>query len=385
MNCDNDSASRTEGLAHLLRFFDVADLIAIALPTSSFADETRRVWDSGDAVLPIDLRLPDQAQQLLLTEMAPSHIVTAQGRTKLENPRSIADDIALVMPTSGTTGTPKGVLHSHAGLAAGAKTSNAALLTSSSDTWLACLPHAHIGGFTVLTRAWEAECELEIHDRFEPEAVDASGASMISLVPTMLNRIEPSNFRTILLGGSAVPPDLPSNCVTTYGLTESGAGVVYNAKPLDGVEIKIADHQIWLRGPMLCVGYRDGTTPLDSQGWLQTGDLGSFTDAILTVDGRSSDMIISGGENVWPEPVEQALLRHRLVGEVAIVGEDHPEWGQMVIAKIVPAHPFEIPRLPDLRLFLRDELGPWALPRRIDIVERLPRTSLGKLQRHLLK
>jgi o-succinylbenzoate---CoA ligase len=360
----------------------VADLVALALEPKAFAAEVQELWAHNKAVLPVDLRLPLPAQRDLVAAMRPAQLVSAEGTTTCEEPLGVDAEIALVMPTSGSTGAPKGVLHTHAGLAAAAAASNNSLATTQADTWLSCLPLAHIGGFSVLTRAWEADCGLEIVDRFTPEAVSASRATMVSLVPTMLTRTKTNHFRIVLLGGSAPPEDPHENCIVTYGLTESGAGVVYDGMPLEGVEVELRDGRIFLRGPMLCVGYRDGSTPLDADGWLATGDQGSLDDeGRLTVHGRAGDMIVSGGENVWPEPVERALERLDLVGEAAVVGESHAEWGQMVVAKIVPAHPFEIPRLPEVRRMLAEELPAWSLPRRIDIVERLPRTPLGKLKR----
>ena len=132
----------------------------------------------------------------------------------------------------------------------------------------------------------------------------------MSLVPTALRRIDPSLFRVIVLGGAAPPEALPPNVVTTYGMTETGSGVVYDGVPLDGVEVAVDedDGSIMLRGPMLLRCYRDGTDPKHSGGWLTTGDIGELdADGRLVVHGRRGDLIITGGENVWPDPVEQVL------------------------------------------------------------------------------
>ena len=117
-------------------------------------------------------------------------------------------------------------------------------------------------------------------------------------------------FRTIVLGGARPPADLPANVVTTYGMTETGSGVVYDGVPLEGVDVRIDDDgEILLRGPMLLRAYRDGSMPLAAEGWLPTGDLGAFDDdGRLVVHGRSGELIITGGENVWPQRVEQVLL-----------------------------------------------------------------------------
>ena len=160
----------------------------------------------------------------------------------------------------------------------------------------------------------------------------------MSLVATALTRIDPTRFRTIVLGGSRPPADRPPNTVTTYGMTETGSGVVYDGVPLDGVDVRIdADGQIRLRGPMLLRCYRDGTAPVDDDGWFPTGDVGRWLDdGRLHVEGRRGDLIISGGENIWPEAVEAALSSHPGVAEVLVRGVDDPEWGQVVEALVVP-------------------------------------------------
>ena len=159
-------------------------------------------------------------------------------------------------------------------------------------------------------------------------------------MPTALRRIDPAAFRTIVLGGAAPPTALPPNVVTTYGMTETGSGVVYDGRPLDGVEVRIdAGGQIHLRGPMLLRAYRDGTDAL-ADGWLATGDIGRWLDdGRLHVDGRRGDLIITGGENVWPEPVEAVLRARPDLRDVAVAGTPDDEWGQLVTAFVVPARP----------------------------------------------
>ncbi len=121
-------------------------------------------------------------------------------------------------------------------------------------------------------------------------------------------------------------------------MTETGSGVVYDGVPLDGVEVRIDDGaEVWLRGPMLMRCYRDGSRPFDADGWLPTGDLGRWLDdGRLHVDGRRGDLIITGGENVWPEAVEAILTSHPAVADAMVHGVDDDEWGQVVEAVIVP-------------------------------------------------
>ena len=192
------------------------------------------------------------------------------------------------------------------------------------DHWLACLPLAHVGGLSVVTRALHTGTDLTVLPRFDVAPVEAAargGATLVSLVATALGRIDASLFRTIVLGGAAPPPDRPANTVTTYGMTETGSGVVYDGVPLDGVDVRIDDDgEIHLRGPMLLRAYRDGRDPL-IDGWLMTGDVGRWLpDGRLHVDGRRGDLIITGGENVWPEAVERALRTDPRVGDVAVSG-----------------------------------------------------------------
>jgi O-succinylbenzoic acid--CoA ligase len=190
----------------------------------------------------------------------------------------------------------------------------------------------------------------------------------------------------IVLGGARPPAERPANTHATYGLTETGSGVVYDGRPLKGVEVRIEpEGEILLRCPMLLRCYRDGTTPLDGEGWLHTGDLGRWLpDGRLHVEGRRGDLIITGGENVWPDSVEAVLLRHPLVGEVAVAGVDDEEWGQRVVAWVVPA-PGGAPSLAELRAHVGALLPVFCAPKELRLVDSLPRTALGKVQRHVLQ
>jgi o-succinylbenzoate---CoA ligase len=180
-----------------------------------------------------------------------------------------------------------------------------------------------------------------------------------------------------------MPEHLPPNAVTTYGMTETGSGVVYDGVPLDGVEVRVRDGQVELQGPMLLRAYRDGTDPKDAEGWLRTGDAGAWDPAArrLRVFGRVGDLVITGGENVWPVAVERALARHPAVAEVAVVGRPDPEWGQRVVAVVVPAAGAEPPTLDSLRDTVKAELPAYAAPRELVLVAALPRTPLGKVAR----
>jgi len=348
-------------------------IVVEARGDAAFVDRLRSAWDGGDAVLPLDPRLPDPARRAVLAAARP------------EEP--VEDGDALVVATSGTTGEPKAAVLTHAAVAASARaTSDRLAVDPAADRWLACLPLAHVGGLSVVTRALVTGTPLTLHDGFDAAAVEAAaraGATLVSLVPTALRRVDPAAFRTVVLGGSAMPPHLPPNTVTTYGMTETGSGVVYDGVPLDGVEVRIVDGEVHLRGPMLLRAYRDGGDPTDADGWYATGDAGRWDAASgrLRVDGRLGDVIVTGGEKVWPAAVERVLGGWDAVAEVVVVGRPDPEWGQVVAAVVVAAEGAPPPDLDAARAVVKAELPAYAAPRELHLVGALPRTGLGKVAR----
>jgi O-succinylbenzoic acid--CoA ligase len=358
-------------------------LVALDLPGGpAFVDSLRRIWDAGDAVFPLDRRLPPGAQAELLSRMGAAAVVTAGGESALADGLPVEPGDALVMATSGSSGEPKGVVLTHAAIAASAEATSRRLGVTSDDHWLACLPLAHVGGLSVVTRALHTGTRLTVHDGFDADAVDRSDATLVSLVATALARIDPTRFRVIVLGGSRPPSDRPSNTVTTYGMTETGSGVVYDRRPLDEVEIRVVDGELQLRCPMLLRCYRDGIDPRTPDGWFPTGDLGAIDGGgLVTVHGRKGDLIITGGENVWPEPVESILRQHPLVADVAVAGTPDDEWGQLVTAYVVPADRKRPPTLDELRAVVKERLAAFNAPRRVVIIDEVPRTALYKVKR----
>ena len=369
---------------------EVPDLVAVAQSGEAFVRMLRQLWDGGDAVLPVDPRLPPPAVDQLLDAMRPRRLITADGHlVERRDSRPVESGDALVVATSGSTGAPKGVVHTHTSLEASARAVSEVLeVDPSTDRWLCCLPLAHVAGLAVVVRALVTGTPLEVHDGFDATRVaDAarSGATLTSLVPTALARVDAAAFRRIVLGGSAPPAHVPPNCHVTYGLTETGGGVVYDGLPLGGVEVRVADGEILVRAPMLMRGYRDDTSSIDADGWLHTDDVGELdTDGRLHVHGRRGDLIVTGGENVWPAAVERSLLRHPSVREVAVVGRRDAEWGQAVTAVVVPVAPGEAPTLDQLRSLVRAEMPAYCAPTRLEVVDALPRTLLGKVQRRAL-
>jgi O-succinylbenzoic acid--CoA ligase len=376
-----------------------------------FVDALRAIWDTGDAAAPLDPRLPVAARRTMLEALRPTRIVGSDGEQHgLPDgvPAEVGD--ALVVATSGTSGQPKGVVLTHDAVAASARATSARLdVDPRRHTWLACLPLAHIGGLSVVTRALLNDTPLVVMPGFEAEAVEAAGrsgrATHVSLVATALRRVDPSAFTCIVLGGSRPPVVLPPNAVATYGLTETGSGIVYDGWPLDGVDIALRhddgtfsfgakgaatsrEGEIIVRAPMLFRCYRDGgdgrvAGPDGNPSWFATGDAGHLAaDGSLVVSGRIDDVITTGAEKVWPEVVERVLSEHPGVAEVAVWKRSDPEWGERVVAWVVPVD--DAPSLDELRRVVADTIAPWAAPKELVIVEDLPRTASGKVRRRAL-
>jgi o-succinylbenzoate---CoA ligase len=369
------------------------ELVALDLPAGpAFVEALVTAWEAGHAVLPLDRRLPPPALGALMARLRPGRVVDADGSHHRPAGRSVEPGDALVVPTSGTTGQAKGVVLTHAAVAASAvATSDRLSVDPAADRWVACLPLAHIGGLSVVTRALLTGTPLTVCERFDPAEVErlgTEGATLVSLVATALRRTDISGYRRVLLGGSAPPGGLPSNVVTTYGMTETGSGIVYDGVPLDGVELRTGDgalgarDEILVRGPMLLRGYRDGEDPALPGRWLPTGDAGRIEPTgTLTVFGRMAEVIVTGGEKVWPAPVEEVLVTHPDVDQVAVWKRTDPEWGERVVAWVVPVAGRSPPLLADLREHVGAQLGRWAAPRELELVSSLPRTATGKIRR----
>ncbi len=374
-------------------------LIALDLPGGpAFVAALRRAWDHGDAVLPVDPRLPTSARRDLLDLARPHSVVTAgdpAGMALQPDAPLLDDGDALVIASSGTTGTPKLLVHTRQGLTAHAKAVHQHLgVDRDRDRWLACLPLAHIGGLGVVLRSVLDDVTVDVLPGFDADAVSSAPrerqATLTSLVPTALDRTDGAGYRWVVLGGSGDVAVRADNVVRTYGLTETGGGVVYGHVPLPGITIRVdTQGQIRVGGPTLARGRRwaDGsvTSVTDADGWLATGDLGRWDDRgsvrHLVVDGRADDLIVTGGENVWPQPVEAVLESHPLVAEAAVFGRADPEWGTRVVASVVATDPSIPPTLDQIRSHVKHHLPAFAAPRELLVVRSLPRTAIGKLRR----
>jgi o-succinylbenzoate---CoA ligase len=303
------------------------------------------------------------------------------------------DAVHTVIHTSGTTGAPKPVELTYANHIASAIASAGALGVEPDDRWLCPLPLHHVGGLNVLIRSAINQTTVVVHGRFDAERVtatlEAGEVTLASLVPTMLARLRAAGLsrapglRAIALGGGPVPAGLLDwareagiPVVPVYGMTETCSQIVAGSpgRVLSGVELRIGeDGEILVRGPMVASG------AVASDGWLHTGDLGSLDeDGHLYVLGRLKELIVSGGENVAPLEVEQALLAHPAVSDAGVAGLPDPEWGEAVTAFVVLRQPAAAE---ELRRWCRERLEPFKVPKAIHEVERLPRSPGGKLLR----
>jgi o-succinylbenzoate---CoA ligase len=399
----------------------VGELIAVRCGPEQVGRTLRMLWDAGDAALLLPWDGPAAAVTRILASQRPAALLDLRTgdadhrarvplpaplphlpapRHPLPAPLPVADDVALVVTTSGSTGRPKGVELTHAALRASAASSIDRLGCRPGERWALALPTHHVAGVQVLLRSWalgtDAAVVADLADLVE---LSSDEVQHVSLVPTQLGRLLDahaplSRFGSILLGGARADPALldraraaGANVVVSYGMSETGGGCVYDGRPLDGVEVALQGGRIRLRGPVLFVGYR-GEPPgaaLDDAGWFTTGDLGRFDDdGRLEVLGRADDVIISGGENVPVPAVEATLLRAPGVAEVGVTGRADPEWGQVVIAVIVPTDRQQPPSCEALRAHVRQEHpAAWA-PREVVVVDRLPRDPMGKVSRAAL-
>jgi o-succinylbenzoate---CoA ligase len=360
---------------------------------------------SGPALLPLDPALPRPRLAAQLEAFAPSVLETAEGseRYVTAGPApGVGEDTALVVATSGSTGRPKGTELGAAALLASARASLRRIGARPGERWLCCLPAFHIAGIQVLVRSLLAGTTPAVVARLEPGTLAASGCAHVAVVPTQLRRLldagaDLSAAATILLGGAAVPPGLldaaraaGGRVITTYGMSETGGGCVYNGMPLDEVSVDIGPgDRIRIAGPVLFSGYRlrpDLTAAARDGRWFVTSDLGSLgPSGELLVRGRADDVIVTGGEKVVAAEVETAIATCAGVREAAVVGRPDAEWGELVTAVVVPADPSAPPRLADIRAHVRDRLPGWAAPAALLLVPEMPLLPSGKPDRAALR
>ncbi len=324
--------------------------------------------------------------------------------------REIDADVAVVVATSGTTGTPKGAMLSARALVASASATHDRL--GGTGTWLLVLPTYHIAGLQVLIRsvlAGTVPVELDVTYGFDPaglpDAVAAmgSGRRYASLVAAQLAKCLPdrealaalADLDAVLLGGGPAPARILEEAaaadisvVRTYGMSETAGGCVYDGMPLDGVDVRIEDDgRIVLGGATLASGYRNppDPDPFAEPGWFRTDDVGALDDSgSLQVLGRADDAISTGGLTVLPQPVESALATHPAIADCAVFGVADDRLGQRVVAAVVLRPGAATPRLDELRTHVEGTLARTAAPRELHIVEEVPRRGIGKIDRQAL-
>jgi len=340
-----------------------------------------------------------------------------------------ADFPMTLIYTSGTSGRPKGACLGAKALFASAKASTRHIGSRVSDRWLACMPLFHVGGLSILLRSVFDGTPVVLQPRFDANAVnralDEQRISLFSLTPTMLRRLldargsrsAPETLRCLLLGGGPCPRDLRVRAqrqgfplAPTYGLTETCSQVATRRPeesegppdaltPLPGVQLRIVDSarqplaadqvgEIEVRSPTLMQGYwrqppRSAQTL--AEGWLRTGDAGSLDPAgRLHVYDRRSDLILSGGENIYPREVERVLELHPDVSEVGVAGVPDADFGERPCAWWVAGPGTAVPDDDTLRAHCLEHLAGYKVPLSFWRVEALPRTPAGKLLRRKL-
>jgi O-succinylbenzoic acid--CoA ligase len=340
---------------------------------------------TGPAVLP----LPDGAEGSRL-------------RAALRPDEPAEDGIALVVPTSGSTGDPKGVLLTAAALAASAAATERRL--GGPGRWLLALPVTHVAGLQVVLRALRAgSAPVADPDFAAGTAALGPGRRFTSLVPTQLHRLLAAgpatldalrSYTAVLLGGAAAPAGLVAAAraagvpvVLTYGMSETCGGCVYDGVPLDGVSVELAeDDRIRIGGPVLASGYRlrpELTRRAFAGGRFVSGDVGRLAGGRLTMLGRADDVLVTGGEKVAPAAVADALTAHPAVAEAAVVGVADQEWGQRVVAVVVLRAGAGL-TLAEARRQVAGRVSAAAAPRELRVVDALPLLPSGKLDRRAL-
>lgn len=334
-------------------------------------------------------------------------------------PREPRGSHALVF-TSGTGGKPRAAMLTYENHAASAAQSAVNLGVRPDDRWLACVPLHHIGGLAAVLRSALGGTCIVLQDRFEPwrvnDAIDLDAVTLASFVPVMLRRVLddrgakpfPPTLRAVLLGGDAAPPALVEEArargcpvLPTYGLTEAASQVACaspddpgpagsSGKPLSLTRVRIDAPpgevgEIVVEGPIVFAGY-DGDAEATARalggGALHTGDVGRLDkDGRLWVVGRLDDRITTGGEKVDPAEVEAVLRAHPGVADACVVGLPDKEWGQRVVAAIVPKG--AMPQ--DLDAHCRRALVPYKVPKQFVAVTSIPRSPAGKLLRGALR
>jgi O-succinylbenzoic acid--CoA ligase len=367
----------------------------------------------GAVAVPLDRALPESELERRLERVGavfvvrdPAEVADAPPARQLEERRELdLDAVHCVIHTSGTGGEPKPVELTYGNHLWSALGSAARIGVDGEDRWLCSLPLHHVGGLAIVLRS-AIYGSAVVLERFDAEAIraliPARRLTLASLVGTTLARLldagaELDRLRCVLVGGGPVRSEVIGRALAagapiapTYGLTEAASQVTTlppgearrrpgsAGTPILPTEVQIDEGVICVRGPTVA------PAAAGDDGWLRTGDRGLLEDGHLHVLGRVDDVIVTGGENVSPEEVERVLLAHPAIADAAVTGHDDPRWQRAVVAVVV-AHDDARPDPEELREFCRERLAPFAVPKQIRLVERLPRDAQGKLRRRELE
>ena len=297
---------------------------------------------------------------------------------------SVSTDVALVVTTSGSTGTPKEIHLSAAAVTASAKAANTFLKADAGNSWSLLLPLTHIAGINVLVRALLLKSEvLDFRNNSQYTKADFT-----AIVPTQLNRALTADHqllkhlqeaKAVLVGGAPLAEsDKQSahangiNVITTYGMSETSGGCIYDGVALDGVAFEIAsDGRIKIAGPVLADIEKEN-------GWFITQDLGKIVDGKLQVIGRADDVIISGGENISLSAIEAEI--HRKFPNLLVAAFSTPDskWGQALHIAVQSKDEKIKSELSDV---LVESIGAHAKPKSVLLLDKLPQIGIGKIDR----
>lgn len=328
--------------------------------------------------------------------------------------------VASIMYTSGTTGKPKGVLQTFGNHFYSAVSSALNLGLSSADKWLCVAPIFHISGFSIIMRGLIYGMTVRLVEKFRVEEIERILANetvtIMSVVPFMLKKlIQQQNktnthynsaFRCMLLGGGTIDRETLEIClqrsipvVQCYGMTETCSQIVALrsadallklgsvGQPLFSTQLKLSkDGEILLKTPALTPGYLNLPDKLPSKmidGWYRTGDIGHLDkEGYLYIDGRADEMLISGGENIFPQEVEQVYQRYPQINEVAVVGQNDSVWGQVPVAFVVSDRRLSTTKLMN---YGYEHLARYKVPQQYIFVSELPKNASGKIRRFMLR
>lgn len=447
------------GVKYAIAIHALMQLEAIVVPLNWRLTASEMAWQLDDAS--VQLVLADEA----LASAASAALAKAKTQPELlqlENVMAASakagrclsrlhvqlQAVHAIIYTSGTTGHPKGAMISYGNEWWSATASALNFGLDTAEKWLVPMPLFHVGGLSVLMRSLIYGTTAYVQDGFDAkavnEAIDKRRVTIVSVVPTMLQRMleirqgkhYPTSLRAVLLGGSAASKPLLEQAqalgvpvANSYGLTETASQFCTldfakglqklgsSGRPLLPNELRIEANsdagvgEIIVRGPTVTVGYLgrpDATAAAIVDGWLHTGDVGYLdAEGYLYVVDRRKDLIVSGGENIYPAEIEAVLIQHPSVVDAAVVGCHDDEWGQVPVAFVVAGqespNPAELPEpakaakaaeLPEsaepldtagLQAYCRDHLARYKVPKRFVYVNELPRNASGKLLRRTLR